>query len=155
MALHDTRAELLATVLRSGHSARIVRVLDRLAPADLGRLMTGLGDLELRRAASVLFSPTRVMATLGALVARTVSSLISTATEPDAVRALSGMDPHRAAEVLVNLPPPQRACLLREIEPVQLARIIKSLPRGRQREAPDDAPYPGLNVVFRLRRLFA
>ena len=149
MTLHDTRAVLLRTVLRSGETRRIARVIDRMDSAVLSAMLLRMGEFELRRAASVLFEAQRIERALDTLNPTLVTHLVQVAHDADATRALSAMKAPRAAAALSALPAWRRSETLEALREPQRQAVIRALPRPMR-------PVSGrLDGVFRLRRLFA
>lgn len=79
MTIQVTRALLLRNLLRSGDAARLARLLDRLVPGDVARLIEGLEPHERRRVAVVLLDNERVARSMEALPKRTLDALLAVA----------------------------------------------------------------------------
>ncbi len=154
MTLLDTRVRLLGTLLRSGDAPRIARLVDRLHPGDLSRLILSLDDLELRRAAQVVLHPDRVARTIDGVDLRAVARLVDAAGPADAARALELLPPRGVASVLALVAAARRARLLDLLPAHARAQALRQLPRGL-RPAQEPRPESSLGAALRLRRLFA
>jgi Mg/Co/Ni transporter MgtE len=89
MTIQATRALLLRNLLRSGDSARLARLLDRLVADDVARLVNELEPHERRRVAAILLDSDRVARSIEALPKRTVDALVAVATPEHRERALA------------------------------------------------------------------
>lgn len=152
MTIQTTRAILLRNLLRTGDRRRIARLLDRLHLADLSRLLLDLTELELRRAAAVLFDDVRVGRSVAGLSTCATEILIAAAQDHDAGRALAHLGPWHAAQILSAAGAERRRALLGVLGRPVVDDIIRALPRSaRPRRSTED----GVGSAFRLRRLFA
>ena len=150
MTLRSTRATMLRNLLRAGDRKRIARLLDKLHLADLSRMVTDLQQLELRRAAAVLFDDVRVSKSVAGLSGAAAERLIDAAQEADAGRALTHLGSRHAAQLLLRSPDERRSAILSRLgEPVR-GQIVRALPRGARPERGDAA----VGAAFRLRRIF-
>jgi hypothetical protein len=151
MTILGTRVVLLRNLLRGGSRLRIARLLDRLEPADAARLMAELGEVELRRAASVLFEAPRLRRSVEDLPPTTLIRLVAAASVPDAARALGAIEEPCLAPVLASLTRETRARLVEALDGEARERAVKCLPRAeRPQPARED-----LAASLRLHRLFA
>ncbi|MGM0575879.1 MAG: hypothetical protein ACQEXJ_09145 [Myxococcota bacterium] len=152
MTIQATRAVLLSNLLRAGDARRIARLLDRLPAHDLSRLLAGLEELELRRAARVLLDERRCEQSVACLAPRAVARLVVAAREDDARRALEHMPRREAARVLLAMSEARRERLIDGLPEGERRRLVPALPRSAR---PRRRGEEGLGSVLRLRRLFA
>ena len=150
MTLRNTRAIMLRNLLRAGDRNRTARLLDKLHLADLSLLVAGLQELELRRAAEVLFDDVRVSKSVAGLSGSAAERLIEAAQEADAGRALTHLGSRHAARLLVRSPEDRRSAILARLGQPVRGEILRALPRGA-RPKPTDVD---LSASFRLRRVF-
>ncbi len=141
---------MLRNLLRAGDRKRIARLLDKLHLADLSLLVSDLQELELRRAAAVLFDDVRVSKSVAGLSGSAAERLIDAAQEADAGRALTYLGSRHAAKVLLRSSDERRSAILCRLgEPVR-GEIVRALPRGARPKTGDK----DLSASFRLRRIF-
>jgi hypothetical protein len=150
MTLQDTRTIMLRNLLRADDPRRTARLLDKLHLADLSRLVADLPDLELGRAASVLFDDVRVSKSVAGLSGSAVELLIGAARGPDAGRALAFLGPRHAAQLLVRMSDTRRLGILGRLGQPVRGDIIRALPRSA-RPKTDDID---VSASFRMRRMF-
>jgi len=141
---------MLRNLLRAGDRRRISRLLDKLHLADLSLLVTDLQELELRRAAAVLFDDVRVSKSVAGLSGSATERLIEAAKEADAGRALTHLGSHHAAQLLVRSPEDRRTAILSRLGQPVRGEILRALPRGSRPKSED----LDLSATFRLRRIF-
>ena len=151
MTLQTARAIMLRNLLRAGDRKRTARLLDKLHPADLSRLIPELQELELGRAAAVLFDDVRVNKSVAGLSGGAVEELIAAAQDADAARALAYLGPRHAAQLMVAMSDDRRLSILGRLGQPVRGDIIASLPRSA-RPKTDDLD---VSAAFRLRRMFA
>ena len=150
MTLRATRAIMLRNLLRAGDRKRIARLLDKLHLADLSLLVPELQELELRRAAAVLFDDVRVNKSVAGLSGAAIERLIEAAQEPDAGRALAHLGSRHAAQILVKSAHDRRATILGLLGQPVRGEILRALPRGARPKTAD----LDLSAAFRLPRIF-
>ena len=149
MTIRDTRTILIRSVLRSGSRAQIARLFDRMGGADLSRTLDELTELELRRAAGVLFAADRLGRTVRELDDHALSALLAAAPSGEACGVLRGVPPRDAARLLAPLSSFQRGQLLEALDEPCRQQVRRALPR------PLRGDNPQMSAVLRLRRLFA
>jgi len=142
---------MLRNLLRAGDRQRTARLLDKLHLADLSRLVPELQELELGRAAAVLFDDVRVSKSVAGLSGEAAERLISSAHDADAGRALAYLGPRHAAQLLVSMSDERRASILGRLGQPVRGEIIRALPRGVRPKTQE----ADLSASFRLRRIFS
>ena len=146
MTLRNTRAIMLRNLLRAGDRKRIARLLDKLHLADLSLLVADLQELELRRAAAVLFDDVRVSKSVAGLSGSATERLIEAAKESDAGRALTYLGSRHAAQLLVRSPDDRRTAILSRLGQPVRGEIMRALPRSSRPKSAD----LDLSATFRL-----
>ena len=149
-----TRARLLSTVLRTGDTPRIARLMTRFTTLELTGIIPALTGLDRRKLAAVLLDNAEAPTGLDHFDARSIALLVQSATAGDQTsilwRLLTTQERFRC-EALMAIDEQQRRDLI-DAQPKALRkRLIACLPVNQRSRWDKDA----FGAAFRLHRLFA
>ena len=149
-----TRARLLSTVLRTGDTPRIARLMTRFTTLEWTGIIPALTGLDRRKLAAVLLEYAEAPTGLEHFDARSIALLLQSANAGDQTamlwRLLTAHERFRG-EALLAIDEHQRRDLIDAQPPVLRKRLIACLPVSQRSRWDKDA----FGAAFRLHRLFA
>jgi magnesium transporter len=127
MSINQTQIKVIRKLLRSGATARVARLLQRIHPADVAELFSELSPPETKEFVDVLFTSRRAGATLRELPDGILQNVLEMISDAQLAVMLNGLPPDDALMFLNLVPEDRVAAVQEQLDPEQAFEIERLL----------------------------